>query len=183
MNDQWFAGFGEQIVPTEAGLAATRTNSYLPAARQRGGVSLDNPFHRTTPSAHFDASRNFLDAQPAPPGQAGRRRSPISYQCRKVSRRMQVTIEKLVYGGAGLARTDQGVIFVPRTAPGDVVEVELVARKSDYATARVTSLLEPSPDRQTPSCPNYQTAGCCHWQHIQYARQLAIKEAILRETL
>src|SRR5436190_8597928 len=61
MNDQWFAGFGEQIVPTEAGLAATRTNSYLPAARQRGGVSLDNPFHRTTPPHDAkDASRNSL---------------------------------------------------------------------------------------------------------------------------
>ena len=96
---------------------------------------------------------------------------------------MQVTIEKLVYGGAGLARTEQGVIFVPRTAPGDVVEVELVGRKSDYATARITSMIEPSPDRQNPVCPNYETAGCCHWQHIQYARQLAIKESILRETL
>ena len=96
---------------------------------------------------------------------------------------MRVTIEKLVYGGAGLARTDGGVIFVPRTAPGDVVDVELVARKSDYATARVTSLLEPSPDRQAPTCTNYLTAGCCHWQHIQYPRQLHIKEGILRETL
>lgn len=96
---------------------------------------------------------------------------------------MRVTIEKLVYGGAGLARTDSGVVFVPRTAPGDVVEVELVERKSDYAVARVTSLLEASPDRQAPSCPNYETAGCCHWQHIRYARQLQIKESILRETL
>lgn len=96
---------------------------------------------------------------------------------------MQLTIEKLVYGGSGLARSDHGVVFVPRTAPGDVVEVELVSRKSDYATARVISLLEPSPDRQTPTCPNYQAAGCCHWQHIQYPRQLAIKESILRETL
>ena len=96
---------------------------------------------------------------------------------------MRVTIEKLVYGGAGLARTDQGIVFVPRTAPGDVVEVELVSRKADYATARLTSLLDPSPDRQTPTCPNYQTAGCCHWQHIRYPRQLAIKESIVRETL
>jgi len=96
---------------------------------------------------------------------------------------MRVTIEKLVYGGAGLARTEQGVVFVPRTAPGDVVEVELVEKKSDYGVARVTALLEPSADRQPPSCPNYETAGCCHWQHIRYARQLEIKEAILRETL
>ena len=96
---------------------------------------------------------------------------------------MRVTIEKMVYGGAGLARTDQGVLFVPRTAPGDVVEVEIFNRKKDYSSARVTSIIQPSPDRQAPDCPNYDTAGCCHWQHIRYERQLQIKEAILRETL
>src|SRR5437764_8046329 len=96
---------------------------------------------------------------------------------------MQVKIEKMVYGGAGLARTDQGVLFVPRTAPGDVVEVEIFDRKKDFASGRVTSIVEPSPDRQTPDCPNYETVGCCHWQHIQYARQLQIKESVLRETL
>lgn len=96
---------------------------------------------------------------------------------------MRVQIEKLIYGGAGLARTPDGVVFVPRTAPGDVVEVEVVEQKKDYRTARIVTLLEPSPDRQEPSCPNYETAGCCHWQHIRYERQLDFKEDILRETL
>lgn len=96
---------------------------------------------------------------------------------------MRVTIEKLVYGGSGLARTPDGVVFVPRTAPGDVAEVEVVQRKPDYLVARMTSLVEPSPDRREPDCPNYASAGCCHWQHLQYARQLEIKDAILRETL
>src|SRR6266478_1792143 len=96
---------------------------------------------------------------------------------------MRLTIEKLVYGGAGLARTDQGVIFVPRSAPGDVVEVEIVGKKKDYATARIVQVLEPSPDRQEPYCPNYETAGCCHWQHIRYDRQVDYKEATIRETL
>jgi len=96
---------------------------------------------------------------------------------------MQIQIEKMVYGGAGLARTDQGIIFVPRAAPGDVLEVEVFDRKKDYASARITRVVEPSIFRQTPDCPNYETAGCCHWQHIQYARQLEIKEAVMRETL
>jgi 23S rRNA (uracil1939-C5)-methyltransferase len=96
---------------------------------------------------------------------------------------MQLKIEKVVYGGDGLARTDQGVVFVPRTAPGDVVEAEIVGRKKDYATARVTKLLEPSPDRQEPYCPNYETMGCCHWQHIRYEKQVDYKETIVRESL
>src|SRR5579862_4114676 len=95
---------------------------------------------------------------------------------------MRLKIEKLVYGGAGLARTDQGVVFVARTAPGDVVEAEIVDKKKDYATGQLIEVLEASPDRQEPSCPNYATAGCCHWQHIRYDRQLDYKEAILRET-
>src|SRR5947208_7839076 len=96
---------------------------------------------------------------------------------------MRLTIEKLVYGGSGFARTDQGVVFVPRSAPGDVLEVEIVQKKKDYATARIIKILEPSPDRQEPDCPNYATAGCCHWQHIRYDRQVEYKEAIIRETL
>jgi 23S rRNA (uracil1939-C5)-methyltransferase len=97
--------------------------------------------------------------------------------------KMRLTIEKLVYGGAGLARTDAGVVFVPRTAPGDVVEVEVVERKKDYSTARLKKILEPSTDRQEPYCPNFHTAGCCHWQHIRYDKQVDYKEAIIRESL
>jgi 23S rRNA (uracil1939-C5)-methyltransferase len=96
---------------------------------------------------------------------------------------MLLTIEKMVYGGAGLARTEQGVVFVPRTAPGDVLEAEITEKKKDYAVARTMELLERSPDRQEPWCPNYATAGCCHWQHIRYERQLEIKEEIVRESL
>jgi 23S rRNA (uracil1939-C5)-methyltransferase len=96
---------------------------------------------------------------------------------------MLLTIEKLVYGGDGLARTNEGVVFVPRTAVGDVVEAEIVEKKKDYSTARVQKLIEPSPDRQSPYCPNYETEGCCHWQHIRYDKQLDYKESIIRETL
>ncbi len=96
---------------------------------------------------------------------------------------MRLTIEKLVYGGAGLARTDQGVVFVPRTAPGDVIEAEIVQQRKDYAVGRVIQIFEPSTDRQQPYCPNYESAGCCHWQHIRYERQLDHKETITRESL
>src|SRR5262249_27131659 len=98
-------------------------------------------------------------------------------------RTMRLTIEKLVYGGDGLARTDQGVIFVPRTAAGGVVEAEITERKKDYATAKVTRGLEPSPGPHTPHCPHYATEACCHWQHIRYDKQLDYKESIIRESL
>ena len=96
---------------------------------------------------------------------------------------MQLTIEKLVYGGSGLARTNQGVIFVPRSARGDVVDVEITEQKKDYGLGRITRVSVPSPDRRETTCPNYNTAGCCHWDHIQYERQLEYKECIIRESL
>jgi 23S rRNA (uracil1939-C5)-methyltransferase len=92
---------------------------------------------------------------------------------------MRLTIEKLIYGGSGLARTADGVVFVPRTAPGDIIEAKIVSKKKDYSIARVTEILEPSPDRQEPVC----VAGCCQWQHIRYDRQVDHKEAIIRESL
>jgi 23S rRNA (uracil1939-C5)-methyltransferase len=96
---------------------------------------------------------------------------------------MKIKIGKLVYGGAGMARTDEGVIFVPRTLAGEVVEVELVDRKKDYAYARLVRVLEPSPDRREPVCPNFDKVGCCGWDHIAYEQQLAAKERIIRESL
>jgi 23S rRNA (uracil1939-C5)-methyltransferase len=74
-------------------------------------------------------------------------------------------------------------VFVPRTAAGDVVEAEIVESKKDYALGKVTAILQPSPDRSEPDCPNYATEGCCHWQHIRYAKQVDYKEAIVRESL
>jgi 23S rRNA (uracil1939-C5)-methyltransferase len=96
---------------------------------------------------------------------------------------MRLNIEKVVYGGDGLARTEDGVVFVPRTAPGDIIEAEIVGRKKDYSTARLVQILEASPDRQEPYCPNYETMGCCHWQHVRYEKQVDYKEAIIRESL
>jgi 23S rRNA (uracil1939-C5)-methyltransferase len=92
---------------------------------------------------------------------------------------MRLKIEKLVYGGSGLARTEDGVVFVSRTAPGDVIEADVIEKKKDYSVARMTKLLEPSQDRQEPVC----SAGCCHWQHIRYERQVDYKESIIRESL
>ncbi|PYS00760.1 MAG: hypothetical protein DMG12_17020 [Acidobacteria bacterium] len=57
---------------------------------------------------------------------------------------MLLKIEKLVYGGAGLARTEGGVVFVPRSAPGDVIEAQIVDKRKDYSIARIIEIVEPS---------------------------------------
>jgi 23S rRNA (uracil1939-C5)-methyltransferase len=96
---------------------------------------------------------------------------------------MVVTIEKVVYGGAGLARTEQGVVFVPKTAPGDVVEIEVAERRKDYSVGKLREVITPSSARKIPTCPNFDSVGCCHWDHINYPNQLEYKKQIIRESL
>lgn len=97
---------------------------------------------------------------------------------------MIVRIEGLVSEGDGLARDDSGkVLFVPLTAPGDLVEIETVSSTPGYDTCRVLRLVEPSPARRQPPCPAFPDCGGCQWQHVQYPAQLAAKGAILADAL
>ena len=96
---------------------------------------------------------------------------------------MRIRIEKLVYGGAGIARTEEGVIFVSKVLPGELVDVDVADRKKDYAKARLVKVIEPSPHRKSPACPNFSTVGCCSWDYIAYDEQTEIKETIIRDSL
>jgi len=102
---------------------------------------------------------------------------------------LQLTIEKLVYGGDGLARlpADENgrgkAAFLPFVLPGEEVEAKLVEQKSGFARAQAEKILQPSPKRIDPNCPYFQTCGGCHYQHTRYEHQLEIKAAILRENL
>lgn len=101
---------------------------------------------------------------------------------------MLLTIEKLIYGGDGLARvaahddSRATTVLVPFVLPNEQVEAELIQQKPGFARGSVTRLIEPSPDRIEPRCPYFVRCGGCHYQHIPYARQLEFKSQILRET-
>jgi 23S rRNA (uracil1939-C5)-methyltransferase len=102
---------------------------------------------------------------------------------------MQLKIEKLVYGGDGLARLpadERGpgkTVFVPFVLEGEQVDAALAEQKSGFARGRLERVLESSADRVQPGCSYFQRCGGCHYQHASYAHQLEIKTAILRETL
>ena len=86
----------------------------------------------------------------------------------------RVHIEKMLYGGTGLARTESRELQIPFVLPGELVEI------TPHGNARI---LEPSPDRVAPQCVHFLTCGGCHYQHASYDAQLAIKSAVLRDTL
>ncbi len=102
---------------------------------------------------------------------------------------MQLTIEKLVYGGDGLARLpadEHGpgkAVFVPFVLEGERIEASLLEQKRGFARGKVEAILQASPHRGEPECPYFRHCGGCHYQHISYEHQLEVKAAILRENL
>jgi 23S rRNA (uracil1939-C5)-methyltransferase len=100
-----------------------------------------------------------------------------------------LTIEKLIYGGDGLARLpadDHGrgkAVFIPFVLDGEKIQAELTEQKSSFARATVESIVEPSPHRVQPGCPYFGNCGGCQYQHASYEHQLEIKKEILRENL
>lgn len=102
---------------------------------------------------------------------------------------MLLNIEKLIYGGDGLARLpadERGrgkAVFVPFVLAAEKVEAGLTEQKSSFARARVESMVEASPHRVQPGCPYFGACGGCHYQHAGYEHQLEIKKEILRENL
>ncbi|HET7598664.1 MAG TPA: TRAM domain-containing protein [Gemmatimonadales bacterium] len=82
---------------------------------------------------------------------------------------MTVRIVRLAAGGDGVGRLPDGrTVFVPRTAPGDLVALRAVRRARRFARARVAAVLEPGPGRVEPRCPHYTTDECggCQLQHL-----------------
>jgi 23S rRNA (uracil1939-C5)-methyltransferase len=100
-----------------------------------------------------------------------------------------LNIEKLIYGGDGLARlpaNDRGrgkAVFVPFVLAGEKIEAALTEEKPGFARARATAIVEPSPHRIEAPCPHFARCGGCHYQHAGYPHQLEIKKEILRENL
>ena len=102
--------------------------------------------------------------------------------------RVELTIEKLIYGGDGLARLAEDesrakAIFLPYVLPGEKVEAEIAEERPGFARAQLKQILQQSPLRTTPPCPYFGECGGCHYQHINYEEQLRLKSEILRETL
>ena len=98
----------------------------------------------------------------------------------------KVTIEEIAVGGDGVGRLDDGmVVFVPRSAPGDQLEVQITHRKQRYARGRVSAVLSPSPDRVEPRCTHYDADECggCQLQHLSASAQREARRKIVGDAL
>jgi 23S rRNA (uracil1939-C5)-methyltransferase len=96
---------------------------------------------------------------------------------------LRLSIEKLIYGGEGLAHADGSTVFVPYVLPGEEVRANAKSRKKKLVWAELLEVTSPAKERGKAKCPHFQKCGGCHYQHIPAAEQLRLKKDILRETL
>jgi len=94
-----------------------------------------------------------------------------------------VRVEKLVYGGDGLARLDGRVVFAPFVLPGERIRAAARSEKPGMVQARTLEVIEAAPERVAPGCAVFGRCGGCHYQHAPYEYQLQAKRAILVEEL
>lgn len=94
-----------------------------------------------------------------------------------------ITIEKVVYGGKGLSRDLEQVVFVPYTLPGEKVRVQIRKRRRDYLEADPIEIVDPSPNRVPPDCQYFGRCGGCQLSHADYKTQIELKLGMLKEAL
>ncbi|MCK4236865.1 MAG: class I SAM-dependent RNA methyltransferase, partial [Candidatus Krumholzibacteria bacterium] len=93
------------------------------------------------------------------------------------------TVEKIVYGGLGLAHHEGQTLFLPYTAPGDRVTFSVIKKRKNCLFGRIDSLIEPSPMRREPECPAFGKCGGCHLLHLDYSDELEVKKMSVLENL
>ena len=96
---------------------------------------------------------------------------------------IEVTIEKIVPNGFGLAFAENLTVFVALAAKGDKLLVKIIQTKGKTAFAEIVEILEPSPDRTEPRCPYFGRCGGCNFQQLNYQAQLDAKIAIVQDCL
>jgi tRNA/tmRNA/rRNA uracil-C5-methylase (TrmA/RlmC/RlmD family) len=93
----------------------------------------------------------------------------------KTGDKISLTIHDLAFGGEGVGRIDDFVIFVPFVITGETVEAEITEVKKNFARAKLLRVEKSSPERVAPECRYFTQCGGCQYQHIGYAAQLRFK--------
>jgi 23S rRNA (uracil1939-C5)-methyltransferase len=96
---------------------------------------------------------------------------------------LEVEIERVVPGGAGMAHARGLTVFVPLAAAGDRLRVRVERVKGGVAFAALKEIVAPGPERVEPPCPYFGRCGGCDFQQLNYAAQLAAKVEIVRDCL
>jgi tRNA/tmRNA/rRNA uracil-C5-methylase (TrmA/RlmC/RlmD family) len=93
----------------------------------------------------------------------------------KIGDQITITIHDLAFGGEGVGRVEDFVVFTPFVITGETAEVEITEVKKNFARAKLLRVLTVSPDRVEPQCRYFTNCGGCQYQHVSYAEQLRVK--------
>jgi tRNA/tmRNA/rRNA uracil-C5-methylase (TrmA/RlmC/RlmD family) len=94
----------------------------------------------------------------------------------KIGDQFTLTIHDIAFGGEGVGRVEDFVVFVPFVLVGEVVEAEIREVKKNFARAKLLRVVQPSPERVEPACCYFGACGGCQYQHVEYAAQLRLKQ-------
>jgi 23S rRNA (uracil1939-C5)-methyltransferase len=110
-------------------------------------------------------------SRPAPPIDAGEERHTVE-------------VTAIAAGGAGVGRLDDGrVVFVHRTAPGDLVRIAVTEAKPRWVRGRLLRIERAGPDRREAPCPHYARCGGCTLEHLEYGAQRRAKAQLVQDAL
>jgi tRNA/tmRNA/rRNA uracil-C5-methylase (TrmA/RlmC/RlmD family) len=101
---------------------------------------------------------------------------PVQPVVPRVGDKLVVTVSGIAFGGEGVARVEDFVLFIPFVMVGEEAEVEITEVKKRFGRARLLTLRQSAPERVTPPCRYFGACGGCQYQHIEYAAQLRIKQ-------
>ena len=96
---------------------------------------------------------------------------------------MELTIERILPGGLGLAHADGRTVMVALAAPGDRVRVSIDRVKGNVAFALIQEIITPSPQRVEPPCQYFGRCGGCDFQQLSYQAQLEAKVEMIKDCL
>ena len=102
----------------------------------------------------------------------------------EIGQKVEIEIEKIVFGGEGIGRVDGFAIFVPMSVPGDRLEIEIISLKKTYGRGLITRIIEPSKDRvEDLSKVSFEDFDGCDFGMLKYEKQLEYKDKMLEEVL
>jgi tRNA/tmRNA/rRNA uracil-C5-methylase (TrmA/RlmC/RlmD family) len=93
----------------------------------------------------------------------------------KIGDKLTLTIHDIAFGGEGVGRANDFVVFVPFVLLGEIVEIEITEVKKNFARAKLLRVEKSSPERVEPECRYFTQCGGCQYQHIAYPMQLQLK--------
>lgn len=95
---------------------------------------------------------------------------------------VKIKITDIANDGFGVGKTDDGyVVFVPKTAPGDIINARILKPTKSFAYGKIEEMISPSSDRIEPDCPVFSKCGGCVLRHINYKSELNIKRSTVVE--